>query len=84
MSGHTDAWQELNEAQQQYQDAVEQQQRVQERYLPPGDRRAPHSPVQLPDPLPLKVIEALSAVDRHVQETRQRYARAINSVHAEV
>jgi len=84
MSGHTAAWQELNDSQQQYQDAVERQQRVQERYVPTGDRRTPYSPVQLPDPLPLKVIEGLSVVDRLVLEARQRYARAINSVHAEV
>ncbi|MCH7843132.1 MAG: hypothetical protein IID01_10245 [Chloroflexi bacterium] len=82
MSGHTAAWQEFNDAQQQYHDAVEQQQRVQERFVPPGERRTPHSPVQLPDPIAPKVIEALSAVDRLVQESRQRYARAINSVHA--
>jgi len=81
MAGHTDAWQEFNDAQQQYHDAVEQQQRVQERYVPLGERRAPHSPVQLPDPLPPNVMKRLSAVDRLVHEARQRYARAINSVH---
>ncbi len=82
MIGHSAVWQESNDAQQQYYHALEQQQHLQERYLPLGKRRTPHTTVELPDPLTLKVIGVLSTVDRLVRETRQRYARAINSIHA--
>ncbi|NQW24681.1 MAG: hypothetical protein HQ475_14725 [SAR202 cluster bacterium] len=84
MSGHTDTWHEFNDAQRQYYDALEQQVRAQERFVPPGERRTEHAPVQLPDPLTAKVIQGLSTLDRIVHDARQRYAEAINAVHAEV
>lgn len=81
MSDHTPAWQEFNEAQREYYGALEEQHRVQERLLPAGEPRSPHSPVLLPNPITLEMIKQLSEVDRLVHNSRQRYAKAINSIH---
>ena len=81
MSNHTAAWHELNESQKEYFQALEAQNQVQDRFLPEGEGDFPESPVRLPDPLTLEVIEELAVVDRRVHETRQRYAKAINAVH---